>query len=82
MNFLEIEISNLQTIGEAKVLWPSVEESSVHLFGNSVGNAVRAKGLSSRLMLLYLAPHKSPYHMKGIAYQDDVHIVPVVVKIS
>ena len=81
VEFLEISIAELQTIEEVKTQWPDVD-SSTHLFGNSVGNAIRKKGLISSLIRLHLKPQEPPYDMKGVAYLDNCQVVPLVLKFS
>ena len=81
VDFFQVDIAELKTIEKIKDLWPKVNNSA-HLFGNSLSNAIREKGLFSSFMFLYLEPQKPPYDMKGIAYLENVHVVPIVIKFS
>ena len=81
VDFLKVDIAELKALKEVQTLWPEVD-NGIHLFGNSLSNAIREKGLIASYMLLYLDPQKPPYDMKGIAYLENVHVVPIVVKFS
>ena len=81
VDFLKVDIAELKALKEVQTLWPEAD-NGIHLFGNSLSNAIREKGLIASYMLLYLDPKKPPYDMKGIAYLENVHVVPIVVKFS